>query len=170
MPVFLTFLLGPIGRWLIGVALVMAALAGMYFKVKQIGWNERDTIAKEERLEADRRIAELKRKQQEVSERVVVKYRDRVQIVREQGEEVIREVEKFVPIDSCHLPGGWRLLHDAAALGLSIPPEGTDATPVPAQDAARTVGENYSICRQDQERLRALQEWVSSQNTISGKE
>jgi hypothetical protein len=81
--------------------------------------------------------------------------------VRTQTIEVIKEVPVYVPSDSCDLPAGWRLLHDAAATGNPPAPVGSDAAPVPAQDAASTVIENYGTCREDQERLRALQEYVA---------
>jgi hypothetical protein len=77
---------------------------------------------------------------------------------------VIRErVEVYVPSDTPDLPAGWRVLHDAAATGREPDPSasvGTDAAPVSAKDAAETVAENYGACREDQERLRLLQQYV----------
>jgi hypothetical protein len=77
---------------------------------------------------------------------------------------VIRErVEVYVPSDTPDLPAGWRVLHDAAATGREPDPSATggpDATPVPAKTAAETVAENYGSCREDQERLRLLQQYV----------
>lgn len=163
----LAFLLGPFGRWMVGTIAVCAVVIGGYYKVKRIGWNERDTIAQQERLALERQLAELRGKRAEVTERVVVRYRDRVKVVREQGEEVIREVEKLVPIGSCDLPAGWRVLHDSAASG-QFPgaTERLDASPVAAQDAARTVAENYAACRESVERLIALQSWVREQGQV----
>ena len=164
---FLAFLLGPIGRWLIVSALVAAAVFATYATVKGIGWDERDAIAREEAAEMQRLAAILAGKRREVTERVVIEYRDRVRVVQQQGEEVIREVEKLVPVDSCELPGGWRVLHDASATGrFPGAAERIDAAAVTAQDAARTVAENYATCRLDQERLTGLQAWVAGQSAV----
>jgi hypothetical protein len=77
---------------------------------------------------------------------------------------VIRErVEVYVPSDTPDLPAGWRVLHDAAATGREPDPSaagGPDAATVPVKDAAETVAENYGACREDQERLRLLQQYV----------
>jgi hypothetical protein len=77
---------------------------------------------------------------------------------------VIRErVEVYVPSDTPDLPAGWRVLHDAAATGREPDPSaaaGSDAATVPVKDAAETVAENYGSCREDQERLRLLQQYV----------
>lgn len=42
---FLTFLAGPIGRWLVIGFITLAFLAGLLHKIKQKGWDERDAIA-----------------------------------------------------------------------------------------------------------------------------
>jgi hypothetical protein len=62
------------------------------------------------------------------------------------------------------LSGSFRVLHDAAASGRALPDAGdssrTDAATVTAQELAVTLVDNYAACREDQERLRALQEVV----------
>lgn len=45
MAPILIFLAGPVGRWLVITALVAAVVGGAYFKIKSIGWNERDEQA-----------------------------------------------------------------------------------------------------------------------------
>jgi hypothetical protein len=167
MVALLTFLAGPIGRWLIITAIVAAALGGTYFKIKQIGWDEREAVAQAEAKEAERLAAALGKRRVEVTERVVIEYRDRVKVVRQQGEEIIREVEKLVPVGSCDLPSGFRVLHDAAVTGsLPRPSLGTDAAAVSAQDAAYTVVANYTVCHDTAERLIALQRWVKEQERV----
>lgn len=169
MVALLTFLAGPIGRWLLILTISAAAVAGAYYRVKSLGWEERDAIAQKEEKERERLAAVLATKQVAVTERVVTKYITRTKEIQVKGEEVIREVEKLVPSGSCDLPGGWRVLHDAAAQG-SLPEtaSGDAAAPVPAATAATTVAQNYAICRLDQERLRALQEWVLEQENLNG--
>lgn len=111
-----------------------------------------------------RRLDELKAKQGAVTVRVETKYVDRVKVIREKGQTIVRQVPVFVPAGSCDLPGGFRVLHDAAAANTIPDPAGIpDAAPVPAQDVAATVADNYLTCHETAERLIALQEWVRGQ-------
>jgi hypothetical protein len=117
-----------------------------------------------ERVETAKIIAAEKARQAQVVERVVVQYVDRVKVIRERGEEVIREVEKLVPVGSCDLPGGFRVLHDAAAGAQPLPADtaaaAAAADAVEATAAARIVAENYAACHENSTRLIALQAWA----------
>jgi hypothetical protein len=168
MTAFLGFIGSPIGRWLIIAALIAASYGAAYMKGRNDGFQKREAIAQEELAQQDRLSAALAALRGRVTERVVTVYRDRIKVVREKGEEVIRYVEKLVPADSCPLPGGWRVLHDAAAEGrIPAAPERIDAAAVSAQEAARTVASNYSTCRETAERLTSLQAWVTQQHDLS---
>ena len=108
--------------------------------------------------------------QAQVTERIVTQYVDRVRIVREQADAIIREVPVYVP-QSCdpdgRLPAGWRVLHDAAASGQPADPARTaDAQPVAPDAAAETVARNYLTCRETAEQLTALQQWVREQAAV----
>lgn len=95
------------------------------------------------------------------AEVIVEKHIVEVEKIRTVYRNITKEVTVYVPSDSCELPAGWRLLHDAAAEGRDPEPPGSpDAAPVPAQDAAVTVIENYESCRVNAERLEGLQQWV----------
>lgn len=108
-------------------------------------------------------------KQDAVSARVVTKYVDRVQVVHERAAAITREVIRYVPSDSCPLPAGFRVVHDAAAMQSQLPDPAAvaDAAPVPAQTAAQTVADNYGTCHETEARLTALQEWVSEQAKLA---
>lgn len=108
--------------------------------------------------------------QAETTTRVVTQYVDRIQTVRERGKTIVEKVPAYVPSDSatCDLPGGFRLLHDAAARGEIPDPAGdADAASVPAQTAAATVAENYATAHEITEQLGALQRWVREQATVN---
>lgn len=110
-------------------------------------------------------VAAVKQRQAEATVQVVTQYVDRVHTVREVGQTIIKEVPVYVPADSPALPGGFRLLHDAATRG--EPPDTTvaaDAPSVPAQDLAATVAANYLTCRENAEQLTALQAWIELQS------
>lgn len=109
--------------------------------------------------------------QAKVTERVVTKYVDRVRVIRERGATIVKEVPIYVPSDAAPLPGGFRLLHDAAAAGAVPDPAGIpDAAGVPAQDAAAVVAENYGTYHETAARLTALQDWVRQQQALNPAE
>ena len=118
-----------------------------------------------ERAKYDDEIASLRAKQQAVITKTVIQYRDRVQVVKEKGDEIIKEIPVLVPLGSPLLAGGVRVAHDAAASGvMPDDPQGAAAAASPVKTAAlvATVAENYTACRESSERLIALQQIVSS--------
>ena len=65
------------------------------------------------------------------------------------------------------MPGGFRVLHDAAAHGvIPDPARIADAAPVPAAAAAGTVAGNYGTCIENAQRLTDLQAWVRAQRAL----
>ncbi len=111
------------------------------------------------------RLEELRAAASQVTVRTEKVYVDRIKTIREKGDAIVRKVPVFVPAGSCDLPGGFRLLHDAAAGGEPVPDPADipDAAPVPAQEAAATVTGNYSTCQQTSQQLVSLQDWVRQQ-------
>ena len=110
--------------------------------------------------------------QAEATTQVVTKYVDRIQVVRERGNDIVKEVPIYVPNPSdpaaCALPGGFRVFHDAAAQGeLPDPAKRADAAAVAAQDVAATVADNYATCHANAEQLKSLQEWARAQQEVT---
>lgn len=148
-------------RWLALLALAGALLAFGWIK----GASHEQAKADAANHSATARTAIVRQRQAKVTVQVLTKYVDRVRTVHVAGETIIKEVPVYVPPDSPALPGGFRLLHDAAALGeLPDPARIADAAAVPAQDVAATVAANYLTCRENAEQLTALQEWVIKQS------
>lgn len=82
-------------------------------------------------------------------------------------ETIIKEVVKYVPLDSPAVPGGFRVLHDAAVTRqLPDPARVADAAAVPLADAAATVVDNYAACTGNAIRLEGLQRWVREQGAV----
>ena len=113
-----------------------------------------------------RAVAEVQARQSEATVRVVTKYVDRVQVVRERGDTILKEVPIYVPVQAdaaCTVHRGFVSLHDAAAAGeLPTAPGDPDA---PAEGlalsaVAATVVTNYQICHENAEQLKALQGWI----------
>ena len=147
---------------------VLAALVG-------IGWmkgaNHVQSKWDAANLSATVAIAKQQQKQAEVTTQVVTQYVDRWRTVHTAGQTIIKEVPVYVPATTPDLPGGFRVLHDAAATGQLPDASGSaDAPPVPAQDIASTLASNYLTCRETAEQLTALQEWAKKMagSTVMG--
>lgn len=125
-----------------------------------------EIVALQSAIQASNTLArEWEDRAKTASAKVVTKYIERVKTIREEIPGEIQLVEVIRNTSDCELPGAFRLLHDRAASGSADAenPAGTDAAPVPAQDAAATVAENYRIARENAARLEALQAIITAQ-------
>lgn len=123
----------------------------------QLAW-DKDKVRVAEELAAAKKV------QIQVVEKVVTQYVDRVKVIKEKGDEIVKQVPVFIPIGGCELPGAWRVLHDSAVRGdFPQDPERAIATakPVDGATAAEVVASNYAACHSDQARLAALQQLVA---------
>lgn len=114
-------------------------------------------------------IAELKAKSETVSTKVVTKYIDRIQVVKQKGNEIVKYINKESDA-RCELPNSFVVLHDAAAKNeLPDSTRATDAraSDIKLSDATTTVVQNYGTCWEIREQLKALQEWVSEQKKLN---
>lgn len=99
-----------------------------------------------------------------VRDRVVTEYVDRVQVIKERGATLIKEVPVYVSAKAdaaCTVNAGFVRLHDAAAKSLPAPDPAGDADAAPSGVAlsavAATTVENYTTCNANAERLSKLQ-------------
>jgi len=98
--------------------------------------------------------------------KVVTEYVDRVRIVREKADTIVKEVPVYVPVQAdaaCTINRGFVRLHDAAAAGeLPEPAQDADAAAagIALSAVAGTVAANYQTCHENAEQLRALQVWA----------
>ena len=112
--------------------------------------------------DANAKIAELEKANSEISNTVVTKYVDRVKTVKEKEYVYLDQAKNDVPPQH-DLSNGWVYLHDTSSQALSAESSrSTDETSSGVKDniALSTVVANYSICRQNSEQLRALQQWI----------
>ncbi|WP_034196660.1 hypothetical protein [Burkholderia cenocepacia] len=95
--------------------------------------------------------------------KVVTQYVDRVQVVREKGDTIIKEVPVYVDHEAdraCVVPVGFVRVHDSAAANVPVgDPGSADAAPsgVALSAVAATVAGNYTTCHENAEQLIALQ-------------
>lgn len=171
-------------RWKIiaiaGIVTAAAAAWGGY----QFSENRWETKFAEKQLAAQIEISKMREENlrltaqaERVTIQTITRYVDRVRVVREAGEEIIREVPIYVTpeIDLvCPITYGFKWVHDSAAAGpAGVPPvsrapddvNATSAT-VKLSDIARIVAENYTKYHTVSERLHALQSWIRDQQKL----
>ena len=112
--------------------------------------------------------AQAQIRQAQATVKVVTEYVDRIRVVREKGDTIIKEVPVYVPDQAdaaCTINRGFVRLHDAAAAG-ELPEPARDADAASAGIAlsavARTLAANYQTCHENAEQLRALLQWLLS--------
>jgi hypothetical protein len=136
-------------------------------------------IATQEKWEAKVAEVKLEMAQKETASaettvKVVTKYVNKVQIVKEKGNDIIKQVPVYITKDAdtkCDVPTGFVVLHDSASR--NEVPDATrkaDATtsPVKISGVAETVVDNYTTYHEVAEQLRSLQDWVREQQKIYG--
>lgn len=125
----------------------------------QIAWNLS--------IERGKAILEDRKEQSgKVTVRVETKYIDRIKVVHEKGETIVKEIPKYIPVNLPDLPGGFRLLHDAAATS-TLPREADlPGQPVAVTDVATTVTQNYTTCLKWHEELAGWEEWYQQQSLV----
>ncbi len=149
-------------RWLALAALAVVLISFGWVKGAghvQARW---DAVVQQQTLHA----AVVQKRQAEATVKVVTEYVDRVRVVREKGDTIIKEVPVYVPVQAdaaCTINRGFVRLHDAAAAG-KLPEPARDADAAAAGVAlsavAGTVAANYQTCHENTEQLRALQTWI----------
>ena len=117
--------------------------------------------------------AAFRERQAQATVKVVTQYVDRVRVVREKGDTIVKEVPVYVPVQAdaaCTINRGFVRLHDAAAAG-ELPEPARDADAAAAGIAlstvAGTVAANYQTCHENADQLRALQAWARDIAVIS---
>lgn len=140
------------------VFLLIAVFGIGYMK----GSDRADVIIAEAAAKANEQIAELERKNSEISNTVVTKYVDKVRVVKEREYVYLGQAQTNVP-GQFNLSAGWLYLHDAGAQGSDADTSrASDATSSAIRDntALGVVLKNYSACRENSHQLEALQQWI----------
>ena len=147
---------------------VLCLCIGAYF----FGWrgNEEHWLARVKELEEKVVIAESKSR--EVNTIIETKIVTKIKVVKETvyaNREIIREVAGAQLDSQCSLPWSSVVLHDSASRNeVARGAESVDGTPsdIKASALLSTVVENYGICNENIEKLKAWQEWYRAQKQI----
>ncbi len=148
----------------------LLALAALGLTLVGFGWvkgaghvqAQWDATVQQQAMQA----AAVREEQAQATVEVITEYVDRVRVVREKGDTIIKEVPIYVPVQAdaaCTINRGFVRLHDAVAAGaLPEPARDTDAAAagIALSTVAATVATNYQTCHETAEQLRALQTWV----------
>ena len=111
----------------------------------------------------------------EVTTKVITKYVTKIEVVKEKGNEIIKQVPVYITKDAdakCDVPTGFVVLHDSASRNeVPDPTRKVDATTstVKISGVAETVTDNYTTYHQVAEQLKSLQEWIKLQQSIYNK-
>lgn len=155
----------PWWAWLAAGALLAAFLYGETKEAR--GYDRANAEQAAQRVMEAAQLAEYKADQAQATVRTVTQYVDRVKVIHDKGETITKLVPVYVPVDLV-LPGGFRVLHDAAAAG-GVPDAagGAAAEPVSAQAVAATVADNYTACHAELAKAVSLWEWASHNATVN---
>ena len=118
------------------------------------------------KADMDRKVALADKK----SKQIVTKYVTQTKVIKEKGDAIKKLSQHVKEADAkCIVPKSFVLLHDSAAKN-EVPDTTTgidgSASGVNLSAVGETVTINYNNYHQLSERLKALQDWVSSQEKI----
>jgi len=156
-------------RVLVLIALTGTSLGFGWIKGAEQVQARWDAAVREQALQA----AAVRVRQAEATVKVMTRYVDRVRVVREKGETIIKEVPVYVPMEAdaaCSVNRGFVRVHDAAAHNNLPEPAGVadaGASGVALSDVAATVADNYRRCHENAEQLRGLQGWMVKLSTAT---
>jgi len=146
-------------KLLAGVALILGVFVFGYMK----GSAYADAELARFSAEKSKQVAELEKKNSEISNKVVTEYVDRTNTIREK-EYVYRDIIKENVPTQHVMSNGWVHTHDASA-------SSSDADPTRASDASSSgiedttallaIIRNYAICQSNAVQLTELQRWVN---------
>jgi len=145
-------------KLLASVALIIGVFIYGYTKGSEHGEAEIARFA----AEKNKQIADLEKKNAEISNRVQIEYVDRVNTIREK-EYVYRNIAQGSVPRQHIMSNGWVYTHDiSASSGDADPTRASDAkaSGVADNQALISIISNYSRCQQNAEQLRQLQQWI----------
>ena len=150
--------------------LIGAVLAFWLYGVWQYNKGQADVQSKWDASVARGKVLveELKDKSLTVNMIVDTQWKERVEYIYERSDPIIKEIPIYIPVDTPDLPGGFRVLHDAAVnlTGLPGTPSSVEAAPVPVRTAAETITLNYQKCHLWRAEALSWRQWHTEQSQL----
>lgn len=125
--IWMSFLTNPA---VIRAALIVAAVLGIFGFGYSKGAASVQADWDQEKMVAEKAYNDLREAQVKATDALVAEYEKKLDQLRGNTTTIIKKVPVYVPKNSCPMPAGFRVLHDAAARN-EIPgaPGGLDGTP-----------------------------------------
>jgi len=146
-------------KLLAGAALILGVFVYGYMK----GSAYADAELARFSAKANEQVAELERKNSEISNNVVTEYVDRTNTIREKEYVYVDAAKESVPNQSV-MSNGWVFTHDISASASDADAtRSSDASPSGIKDTDALIGiiRNYAICQSNSVQLTELQRWIS---------
>jgi len=144
-----------------------ALLIGIFFYGYMKGSAYAEAELQRFAAESATKVAELEKKNAEISGKVVTEFVDRTNTIREKEYVYLDHAKNTVPSQSV-LSNGWVFTHDASAInGDADTTRSSDASASGIKDneALLTIISNYSRCQQNAVQLIELQKWITENKT-----
>lgn len=141
----------------------LALLAGVFFYGYMKGSVHAEAELQRFAAKHAAQVAELEKKNAEISGKVVTEFVDRTNTIREKEIVYVDSAKKHLPPGTM-LSNGWVYTHDVSATnGDADSTRVADATPsgIETNQALISVIGNYSRCEQNAQQLIALQKWIN---------
>lgn len=145
----------------------LLAIAAAFIGVFLYGYMKGSAYAEVElqrfAAKASAQVAELEKKNSEISNKVVTEYVDRTNTIREKEYVYLDAAKNTVPSQHV-MSNGWVYTHDLSATsGDADATRSSDASPSGIKDTDALVGiiRNYAICQSNAVQLTELQRWIN---------
>jgi len=147
----------------IALTISLASLKFMYNYGVEVGSTKSEMAIQAYIEKINSLQSDLKKKQKQVEVQVVTEYKTKIKTIVKKEKEYVYQATNDVPAQF-NMSNGWVYLHDSAATGsdsdTTLSSDGSSSG-IKDNQALGIIVENYSICRQNAEQLRALQEFIS---------
>ena len=146
-------------KLLAGAALILGVFVYGYMKGSAYAEAELQRFA----AKASAQVAELEKKNSEISNNVVTEYVDRTNTIREKEYVYVDAAKDSVPSQSV-MSNGWVFTHDISASASDADAtRSSDASPSGIKDTDALIGiiRNYAICQSNSVQLVELQRWIN---------
>ena len=140
-----------------------ALLVGVFFYGYMKGSAYAEAELAKFAAKASEQVAELERKNSEISNNVVTEYVDRTNTIREKEYVYVDAAKDTVPSQSV-MSNGWVFTHDISASASDADAtRSSDASPsgIKDTDALVAIIRNYAICQSNAVQLTELQRWIN---------
>ena len=145
----------------------LLAIAAAFIGVFLYGYMKGSAYAEVElqrfAAKASAQVAELEKKNSEISNKVVTEYVDRTNTIREKEYVYVDAAKNTVPSQSV-MSNGWVFTHDISASASDADAtRSSDASPSGIKDTDALVAliRNYAICQSNAVQLTELQRWIN---------